>query len=245
MLNEAQIAVLVDVDNTLLDNDRFSADLDARLSADFGDDGRQRYRAIYESLRDENGYADYLAALQRFRAERMDDPRILLMSQFLLDYPFAERVYPHAIETLDHLGQLGTSAIVSDGDIVFQPRKIQRSGLWDAVDGRVLIYIHKQKRVDAILRRYPARHHVMIDDKPALLAAMKRELDDRLTTVFVRQGHYAAESEPGEPVPDLTVERIGDLRTTSRSELIAAAGRRAKPERPSPHSIQPFLQEVP
>ncbi len=223
MLSEPDIAILVDVDNTLLDNDRFSADLDARLVADFGDDGRRRYREIYESLRDEFGYADYLTALQRFREQVVDDPRVLLIAQFLLDYPFAERLYPHALDTLGHLRQLGTTVIVSDGDIVFQPHKIQRSGLWDAVAGRVLIYIHKDQRTDEILRRYPARHHVMIDDKPALLAAMKRALREKLTTVFVRQGHYAAESSSTDPAPDLTVGRIGDLRAIRRNELIAPA----------------------
>jgi FMN phosphatase YigB (HAD superfamily) len=230
---EAPLVFLLDVDNTLLDNDRFSADLSARLTAEFGVEECRRYRAIYESLRDEFGYADYLAALQRFREDLADNPRLLQMSHFLLEYPFAERVYPHALDTLAALGRLGPTVIVSDGDIVFQPRKIQRSGLWDAVGGRVLIYIHKQHRLDAIQRSFPARHYVMVEDKPALLAAMKREMGERMTTVFVRQGHYAADADLAriDPPPDLNVARIGELREPAFAARIATiAGLRQGPE---------------
>lgn len=238
MLNDAvssqtPLVFLLDVDNTLLDNDRFSADLSARLTAEFGADECHRYRAIYESLRDEFGYADYLAALQRFREDLIDNPRLLHMSHFLLEYPFAERVYPQALETLGALRKLGPTVIVSDGDIVFQPRKIQRSGLWDAVEGRVLIYIHKQHRLDAIQRSFPARHYVMVEDKPSLLAAMKRQMGERLTSVFVRQGHYAADADLAniDPPPDIEVARIGDLRGAEFAARIAAiAGLRATPD---------------
>jgi FMN phosphatase YigB (HAD superfamily) len=204
---------LLDVDNTLLDNDRFSADLDARLERDFGLAQRIRYRDIYAALRDQLGYADYLGAMQVFRAGLDDDTDLLQMSAFLLNYPFAERVYPRALETIAHLHSLGTPVVLSDGDIVFQPRKIRRSGLWDAVQGRVLVYLHKERMLDAMQRRFPARHYVMVDDKPHLLAAMKAAMGDRLTTVFVQQGHYAMDAigDCIDPAPDITIARIADL----------------------------------
>ncbi len=204
---------LLDVDNTLLDNDRFSVDLDARLERDFGAVQSTRYRAIYAALRDQLGYADYLGALQVFRAGLDDDSDLLRMSTFLLDYPFAERLYPQAMDAIAHLHTLGTPVILSDGDIVFQPRKIQRSGIWDAVQGRVLVYLHKERMLDVMQRRFPARHYVMVDDKPQLLAAMKTAMGDRLTTVFVQQGHYARDSagDAFDPGPDMTVARIGEL----------------------------------
>ena len=204
---------LLDVDNTLLDNDRFSADLDARLDRDFGPVQRMRYRDIYAALRDELGYADYLGALQAFRAGLDDNADLLEMSAFLLDYPFAERLYPQALETVAHLHALGTPVVLSDGDIVYQPRKIQRSGLWDAVQGRVLVYLHKEWMLDAMQRRFPSRHYVMVDDKPHLLATMKSAMGDRLTTVFVQQGHYARDSigDAISPAPDMTIARIAEL----------------------------------
>ncbi len=211
MLMQSAVVFLLDVDNTLLDNDRFAAELSARLDHDFGKPECNRYWTIYASLRERFGYADYLGALQAFRVGGNDEPALLGMSAFLLDYPFAERVYPQALVALAHLDTLGTTAIVSDGDIVFQPRKVQRSGIWAAVAGRVLITLHKERRLDLIQRRFPARHYVMIDDKPPLLAAMKRVLGDRLRTVLVRQGHYASVSLATDPAPDLTIEHIGDL----------------------------------
>jgi FMN phosphatase YigB (HAD superfamily) len=204
---------LLDVDNTLLDNDRFSADLDARLERDFGAAQRTRYREIYAALRDQLGYADYLGALQVFRAGLDEDVDLLRMSAFLLDYPFAELLYPQALDSIAHLHTLGTPVVLSDGDIVFQPRKIQRSGLWDAVQGRVLVYLHKERMLDAMQRCFPARHYVMIDDKPHLLAAMKPAMGDRLTTIFVQQGHYARDAIGAaiSPAPDITIARIADL----------------------------------
>lgn len=221
----APIVFLLDVDNTLLDNDRFSDDLDARLERDFGVDGRERYREHYEALRGELDYADYLGAVQRLRDDYDDDPRLLHLAGFILDYPFAERLYPHALDAIAYLGTLGTPVILTDGDMVLQPRKVQRSGLWDAVDGRVSIYLHKQRRLDAIRRHWPARHYVMVEDKQALLADMKREMDAVLTTVFVRQGHYAQEQEPeqDDPAPDIVLEGIGDLRSLARGDFLDAA----------------------
>lgn len=211
----SDVVFLLDVDNTLLDNDRFKSDLDARVERDFGKPAREQYWQLYERERERLGYADYLAALQAFREGREDDPDLLRMSGFMLDYPFAERVYPGALEAVERLHELGTPVILSDGDVVFQPRKVQHSGLWQALRGRVLIYLHKQNMLDAVQRRYPARHYVMVDDKPHLLAAMKQAMGERLTTVFVRQGHYATEADIAktEPRPDLTIERIGELAT--------------------------------
>lgn len=208
-----RVVFLLDIDNTLLDNDRFAADLGERLQHDFGVHGRDRYWALYAAVREKMGYADYLSPLQDLRAELEDDPVLLQMSGFLLDYPFAERFYPDALATVEHLHTLGTPVVLSDGDVVFQPRKIQRSGIWDAVHGSVLVFKHKQHMLDAVQQRFPAAHYVMVDDKPLLLAAMKTVMGNRLTTVFVRQGHYAREAvgQSIDPPPDLTIERIGEL----------------------------------
>jgi FMN phosphatase YigB (HAD superfamily) len=207
------VVILLDVDNTLLDNDRFIAELGDRLTQLFGVVGRDRYWAIFAELRNELGYADYLTTLQKFRSGLEDDPHLLLMSQFMLEYPFAERFYPGALETVAHLHRYGQPVVLSDGDIVFQPRKIQRSGIWDAVDGRVIVGVHKERSLDAMRRRFPATHYVMVDDKPLLLVAMKRLLGRELTTVFVRQGHYASEArgKTFDPAPDLCIDCIADL----------------------------------
>jgi FMN phosphatase YigB (HAD superfamily) len=204
---------LVDCDNTLLDNDRVESDLLDHLEREFGADSRDRYWAIFEELRSELGYADYLGALQRYRLEDMNDTRLLLMSSYLVDYPFADRLYEGSLAAVAHLRRLGPTVILSDGDVVFQPRKIQRSGLWEAVDGRVLIYIHKERMLDAVAQRYPARHYVMIDDKLRILAAMKGAWGDRLTTVFARQGHYAfdAANIAAYPPAAWSVDHIVDL----------------------------------
>jgi FMN phosphatase YigB (HAD superfamily) len=208
-----EVVFLFDVDNTLLDNDQVQKDLGNHLKREFGRASRDDYWKIFEELRTELGYADYLGALQRFRLRGMDDPRFLLMSSFLVDYPFTERLYPGALEAIRHLDAQGLTVILSDGDVVFQPRKIQQSGLWDAVQGRVLIYIRKEQMLNSVARLYPARHYVMIDDKLRILAAMKTIWGSRLTTVFPRQGHYALDpANVAEFAPaDITVERIGDL----------------------------------
>jgi len=208
-----ELVFLLDVDNTLLDNDRIVADLDNHLAHEFGDESRGRYWEIFEALRVELGYADYLGALQRYRVGVINDPRLLMMSSFLVDYPFAKRLYPGALDVIAHLRRWGTTVILSDGDVVFQPRKVQRSGLWDAVDGRALIYLHKEKMLDDVEQRYPARHYVMVDDKLRILAAMSTVWGDRLTTVFPRQGHYALDPHNLSTYPpaDLAIEHIGDL----------------------------------
>jgi FMN phosphatase YigB (HAD superfamily) len=213
VLSERDVVFLLDVDNTLLDNDRFIADLRARLEQGFGVDQSDRYWAILAALREELSYVDYLAALQKFRVGLEDDPELLQMASFMLEYPFADRLYPRALDAITHLSALGLTVVLSDGDIVFQPRKIKRSGIWDAVHGQVLIDVHKERALDAMIRRYPARHYVMVDDKAQILAAMKRVLGQTLTSVFVRQGHYAAQSATMviDPPPDLTIDRIGDL----------------------------------
>lgn len=219
---EHDLVCLFDVDNTLLDNDGVIADLRQYLERHFGAAHRERYFAIFEALRAELGYADYLGTLQRFRRESMDDPAVLTMSSFLIDYPFANRLYSGSLDALTHARKFGLTVILSDGDVVFQPRKVQRSGLWEAVEGRVLIYVHKEQMLADVARRYPARHYVMVDDKLRILAAMKAVWKDRLTTVFPRQGHYAL--DPGNiaryPPADVAIERIGDLVGCALSDLI-------------------------
>jgi FMN phosphatase YigB (HAD superfamily) len=228
---------LLDCDNTLLDNDRVIADLRAHLANGFGAESAEQYWAIFEALRTELGYADYLGALQRYRCAgaggAMNDPQLLRMSSFLVDYPFADRVYPGALDVIARLRRWGKTVILSDGDVVFQPRKIQRSGLWDAVDGRVLIYIHKEQMLDDLERRHPASHYVMVDDKLRILAAMKKILRERLTTVFPRQGHYALDARNFSTYApaDLAIERIGDLLDCDISALrrpVRASDRRPK-----------------
>lgn len=221
MLNAGDVIFLLDVDNTLLDNDRFAADLGDRLEQAFGASERARYWEIFARLREQFGLADYLAALQAFRTGLDDHPDLLAMSEFLLEYPFAARLFPRALDAVAHLSTLGRPVVLSDGDIVFQPRKIQRAGIWDAVAGRVMIYLHKERVLDHMQRRYPARRYVMVDDKPNLLAAMKSTLGSKLTTVWVRQGHYAlaAESKSVDPAPDVIIERIGDLMNHTPSDF--------------------------
>ena len=216
---------LLDVDNTLLDNDRFADDLGAELERAFGSAERDRYWAIYAQRRDALGYADYLGSLQQFRADLDSDPALLQMSAWLLKYPFAERLYPHALETIAHLRTLGRVAILSDGDVVFQPRKIQRAGLWRALDGEVLICVHKQQQLAAMQQRYPASHYVMVDDKPTILADMKQRMGAQLTTVFVQQGHYAAAAadHPPQPAPDIAIACIGELRRRKLDDFLPAA----------------------
>ena len=207
------VTFLLDVDNTLLDNDAVIADLRRHLVDAFGVECDERYWAIFEQLRTELGYADYLGALQRYRIERPREAHVLQISLFLLHYPFASRVYPGAFDAIRALRARGRTAILSDGDVVFQPRKIERSGLWAAIEGEVLIYIHKEQMLDDVERRYPARRYVMVDDKLRILMAMKAVWGDRLTTVFVRQGHYASDPSAlaAYPAADITVEGIAEL----------------------------------
>ena len=209
----SEVVFLFDVDNTLLDNDRFSQDLDAALEQAAGVAGRERFRAAYATLRERNGYADYLGALQALRGEDLvDDPALMQLSDFVLDYPFEQCVYAGTAAALAHAATLGLPVLLSDGDLVFQPRKIHRAGLRDAVQGRVLLSVHKERMLDAVQRAYPARHYVVVDDKPTVLQAIKERLGMRVTTVFVHQGHYAREAdlEHLQP-PDLSLAHIGEL----------------------------------
>ena len=224
------IVFLLDCDNTLLDNDRVLEDLGMHLACEFGAESRDRYWNILETLRSELGYVDYLGALQRYRLQSLNDMRLLLMSSFLIDYPFASRLYPGALDVVRYLRTKGLTVILSDGDVVFQPRKIERSGLWAAVDGRVLIYIHKEDMLDAVAERYPARHYVMIDDKLRLLTAAKKTWGDRLTTIFPRQGHYALDARniAAYPPADVSIERIAELTDMDFAMLL---GRNAEDRR--------------
>jgi FMN phosphatase YigB (HAD superfamily) len=217
-----RVVFLFDVDNTLLDNDRVAADLQSHLVSEIGPEGAQEYWLIFEQLRADLGYADYLGALQRYRVEHPRAPHLMTVSQFLITYPFAERLFPDALKVIEHVQQWGPAVILSDGDVVFQPLKINHSGLSNAVSGRVLIYVHKEQELDDVEQRYPAEHYVMVDDKLRLLTAIKKFWASRVTTVFVRQGHYAADSKTiaAYPAADVTIERIGNLLRYDLPELL-------------------------
>ena len=207
------VVFLLDVDNTLLDNDAVAADLRVHLTEAFGEERQERYWQFFEQLRVELGYADYLGALQRFRLSYPRDTRLLEISSFLVHYPFEERVYPGALEAIAHLREHGQPVILSDGDVVFQPLKVERSGIGQAVDGEVLIYVHKENELDDVGARYPADRYVLVDDKLRILHAVKQVWGERVTTVFPRQGHYALDPEQiaQYPAADLTIEAIGAL----------------------------------
>ena len=216
-----EIVFLVDVDNTLLDNDRIQSDIQDQLEHEYGPECRDRYWTIQERLMDQLGYRDYLGALNLCRDERPNDVDLLRMSSFLLDYPFAERLYPGALDVLARFRQWGPAVVLSDGDMVFQPRKVERAGIAPAVGGDVLIYIHKEQALDDVQRRHPARHYVLIDDKPHILAAVKRQWQQRVTTILPRQGHYALDpvALAEAPPPDLQIEHIGELLTHDAHSL--------------------------
>src|SRR5437016_944545 len=209
----SNIVFLFDVDNTLLDNDRITDDLKRHLEKDVGPDRAQRYWAIFEQIRQEIGYADYLGALQRYRLENPRDPRLLTVSHFLVNYPFANRLYPNSLDAIEHVKPWGVPVILSDGDVVFQPRKVECSGIFEAVEGKVLIYVHKEQELEDVEQRFPASHYVLIDDKLRILDAVKKVWGARVTTVFPRQGHYAHDPQilADYPAADVTIERIGDL----------------------------------
>jgi len=218
------IVFLFDVDNTLLDNDRVAADLKRYLTKNVGEERQQRYWEIFEELRAELGYADYLGALQRYRLNHTREPHLLEVSTYFVEYPFANRLFPGSLDALEHVRAFGTPVILSDGDVVFQPMKIHRSGIFEAVDGRVLIYIHKEEELADVEARHPAAHYVLVDDKVRILAAVKERWGRRLTTVFPRQGHYAnAPDVERYPAPDVTIDRISDLTRYDATALLRAA----------------------
>lgn len=226
MTRQSSVVFLLDVDNTLLDNDQIVEDLRNHLTEAFGAERQQRYWAIFEQRRQELGYADYLGALQRYRAEHPRDPHFLDISGYLLDYPFADRLFAGALDVIQHLATWGPTVILSDGDVVFQPRKVARSGLSRAVEGRVLIYIHKEQELDDVASRYPADHYVLVDDKLRILTAAKQAWGHRLTTVLPRQGHYARDPAivAAYPPASIAVARIGDLLRYDLHALTIAAG---------------------
>jgi hypothetical protein len=213
MSKTPNIVFLFDVDNTLIDNDRVQTHLSEHLEQTYGAVTRDRYWEIFEQLRSELGYADYLGALERYRTEDLHRPEVLRMSSWLVDYPFVERLYPGALNAIKHVQQWGAPVILSDGDAVFQPRKVERSGLWKAFDNRVLIYIHKEEELDDVRRIYPADHYVLIDDKLRILTAVKKIWGERVTTVFPKQGHYALDPKALAEYPpaDIALGKIGDL----------------------------------
>lgn len=210
---EPKTVFLFDVDNTLLDNDRVTIDLKRFLDREVGVERSSIYWNIFEELRTELGYADYLGALQRYRLGHLHDSHVLAVSTYLINYPFANRLFPNSLDVLEKCSQLGQVVILTDGDVVFQPRKIERSGLFEAVGGNILIYVHKEYELDDVERRYPADKYVLVDDKIRILTAIKAAWGDRVTTVFPKQGHYALDTESVSkyPMADITVERIGDI----------------------------------
>jgi FMN phosphatase YigB (HAD superfamily) len=218
------VVFLLDVDNTLLDNDRVTGDLRRYLEREIGAAAARRYFELFEQLRNELGYADYLGALQRYRDENPHDPHVLAASHYLIDYPFANRLYPESLDVIDRLKSWGPVVILSDGDVVFQPRKIDRAGLWSAVQGNVLIYVHKERQLADVEERFPAAHYALVDDKLRILDAVKRVWGARVTTVFPRQGHYAHDPEilATYPQAEVSVERIGDLLRVERERLMGA-----------------------
>lgn len=224
-MDSTRVVFLVDVDNTLIDNDRVIADMMRHHERQVGPDHAKRYWTIFEQIRAEIGYADYLGALQRYRLEDPRDPRLFEISSFLINYPFANRLYPNSLDVIERLKGWGQTVILSDGDVVFQPRKIERSGLGEAVDGKFLIYVHKESELDDVEARYPADHYVLIDDKLRILAAIKKVWGKRVTTIFPRQGHYAHDSEANARLPpaDITIERIGDLLNFELPPLLGSA----------------------
>lgn len=224
-MNPADTVFLFDVDNTLVDNDRVAADLQRHLQDKVGPGSADRYWQIFEQLRTELGYADYLGALQRYRIERPREHKLLAVSYFMINYPFANRLFPESLDAVDHARTLGQAVILSDGDVVFQPRKVDRSGLYDAFEGHVLIYVHKELELDDVEAKYPANHYVMVDDKVRLLAALKQYWGKRVTTIFARQGHYAHDAKlvAQYPAPDITIERIGELQKYSLEQILSAA----------------------
>ena len=213
MASAPRIVFLFDVDNTLLDNDRVTADLKRHLEKQVGPERQQRYWEFFEQLRTELGYADYLGALQRYRIEYPREPGLLTVSHFLVNYPFATRLYPDSLDAVEHVKQWGDAVILSDGDVVFQPLKVERSGIFETVEGKVLIYIHKEHELEDVEQRYPADHYVLVDDKIRILTAVKKIWGKRVTTVFPRQGHYALDSKlvASYPPADITLGRIGEL----------------------------------
>ena len=224
---ETKTVFLFDIDNTLLDNDRITSDLRRHLEQEVGAERAQRYWAIFEQLRSELDYADYLGALQRYRNERPQEMRLLLVSRFLIDYPFANRLFPNSLDVLEQFSSSGSVVLLTDGDVVFQPRKAERSGLAEAVAGRVLIYVHKEHQLEDVSRRYPADHYVLVDDKLRILSAVKEIWANRVTTVFVRQGHYALDPKivAKYPAADVTIDRIGDLLHYDVDNLVKAVNR--------------------
>jgi FMN phosphatase YigB (HAD superfamily) len=221
-MTKDNVVFLFDVDNTLLDNDHITADLKRHLTKEVGAERQQCYWEIFEQLRSELGYADYLGALQRYRVEYPRDPGLLTVSRFMVNYPFATRLYPDSLDAVDHVKQWGKAVVLSDGDVVFQPLKIERSGISGAVDGNVLIYIHKERELHDVEHRFPADRYVFIDDKLRLLTAVKRIWGDRVTTIFPKQGHYARDPQVLASLPpaDITIDRIGNLLTYDRESLL-------------------------
>jgi len=233
------IVFLVDVDDTLLENDRIQDDLKRHIEREFGARCRDQFWAIQEELFNQLGYRDYLGALQRFRIEHPYEPHLVTAANFLVDYPFANRLYPGALDVLERFRTWGRTVILTDGDMVFQPRKVQRSGIYETVEGHVLIYIHKEEALKDVEHRYPAEHYVLVDDKLRILTAVKQAWGNRVTTVFPRQGEFALNpvTLTSYPAADVTVDRISDLLSYDLPALLP--GRRSAAQELRPSTLEP------
>jgi hypothetical protein len=218
------LVFLLDVDNTLLDNDRAKEDMAARVEDLVGAERAARWWELYEQVRQETDVVDYPRTLTRYRAVFPDEPRFPHLADFILGLPYAGYVYPGALETLTYLRTLGTTVIVSDGDAVYQAAKIARAGLAAAVDDHVLIFLHKEGRIEDVRQRYPAEHYLLIDDKLRILARLKGILGDLVTTLHVAQGHYASSERGIYPAADLEVPSIAAVRQLGR-EVFLGGGR--------------------
>ncbi len=233
MIPARRIVFLLDVDDTLLDNDEAQGDYLRHIEQNYGQQAAERYWEIFQKLFEELGYADYLGALQRYRLENLHNPHLFMTSCFLLDYAFEKRLYPQALAVVRHLDTFGPVVILSDGDVVFQPRKVQRSGIHEAAGGRVLIYVHKEQELADVERFYPADHYVLIDDKLRILSAVKTIWGGRVTTVQPLQGRYANDPklQTAHPSADITIEKIADLLNYDLAALLADRGK-TKSEEP-------------
>jgi hypothetical protein len=229
MVRPPRLTFFLDVDNTLLDNDAAKREMDHRMDLLIGEEGSNRFWEIYEEIRTEQTVVDIPRTLARLSAEGEDPEIRFLLADLFMRFPFANYVYPASSATIAYLRTLGTVAILSDGDAIYQTAKIFRSGLSAAVDGYAHVYAHKEEHLDELMGAFPADHYVLVDDKPGVIERVSARLTAPLTTIFVRQGRYADTAGPG-PLASagMTVESIGDLHGLDRQRFITAGRRIAE-----------------
>lgn len=216
---KSPLVVLCDVDNTLLNDNRIVSDLCDFLLDKLGEQGAKQYWTHFEALSQSLGYADYLGALQRARDEHPHEMHFIAITNFLLTYPFSERLFPRALDVIDHVACWALPVIVSDGDVVLQPIKLHRAGLARKVQDRVLVYIHKEKELDDIMQRYPATHYVFVEDNLSILSSVKREWGQRVTTIHIRPHGHPPDEGRTALQPDITLNDIGDMLRINEADL--------------------------